>query len=238
MRVFYYFLLFVFGANLCTAQLSSKSKLDSDPTVVYLNEHFEKPINLMVIEEMAIFADKNARRKLGYLKMDQILKIEAIADRAYRVRGKVLNTGNKVVGWVSPKAFASKDPDFVQNLQKIFERLIVVQELIANGEIALGMSAEEVTRSFGDPSERKIRRAKDGISGKMSWVDYEEIKHFTYHDDFITGQSYRRYSHTTREEKSRVDVEFEAGVVTAIEESERERRRPRRIVSAPIFYKH
>lgn len=212
---------------------SQRSILDSDPDVVYLSEHIEKPIELRIIKEAPIFSDKEGQRQLGTVTTGQQVHLEAMTAKAYRVTAKT--GGNPIKGWVAPWAFASKDPDFVENLKKLFERQIEVQKLIEANEVAIGMTLEEVGKALGKPTKTTQRRTKDGLSGSWEFIDFEEVSHYDYVRDPLTGRVYRQFSHTTREEKGKTVVEFEGDVVTAIEESETlDRPAPVKIIGPPV----
>lgn len=92
-----------------------KSLLESDPDVVYLAQTIKKPILLTVIKEAPVFSDKGGMSRIGTLKAGQTLPLEAMTEKAYKVRGQ--GTRNDISGWVPPWAFSSKDPDFVANLK-------------------------------------------------------------------------------------------------------------------------
>ena len=65
-----------------------KSLLDSDPDVVYLDQALKKPVELKVIKEAPVFSDKEGKHRLGTLKAEQNVRLEAITDKIYRVRGQ------------------------------------------------------------------------------------------------------------------------------------------------------
>ena len=44
-----------------------RSLLDDDPEVIYLEEHVEKPVELLVIKEAQVFSHKEGKRPLGSL---------------------------------------------------------------------------------------------------------------------------------------------------------------------------
>ena len=54
------------------------------------------------------------------LKANQTVRLEAITDKIYRVRGQ--GTRDGISGWVAPWAFSSTDPDFVANLKNLYTR--------------------------------------------------------------------------------------------------------------------
>lgn len=227
-------LLLFFALGVPVPAESRRSLLDSDPEVVYLAEHLDKPIELRVIKPAPIFSDKEGKRELGTVLADQKVVLEAMTGRAYRVTAKT--TGNRVKGWVAPWAFASKDPEFVENLKKLYERQLEVAKLIDERKAAIGMTLGEVGKALGTPTKTKVRQTEKGRSGSWEFIDYEEIKHYSYVRDPLSGNVFRQLSHVTREEKGKTRIEFEDDVVTAIEQSEDRGGGGVRIVVPPVFF--
>ena len=192
-----------------------RSLLDSDPDVIYMEEHVDDPVELMIIKDAPIFGDKDGKRRLGTVKADQKVVLQAMTEKAYRV--SAMTGGNKVTGWVAPWAFASKDPNFVENLKKLYERQIEVTALIEEGRAAIGMTVDEVSKALGKPSKTTARQTKKGRTGTWEFIAYEEIPQYTYVRDPLTGKVFRQLSHVIREEVGKIKVEFENDVVTAIE---------------------
>jgi hypothetical protein len=211
-----------------------RSLLNTDPDVVYFDGSFQPQIELQVIKEAPVFSDKEGKIRLGTLKSGQTVRVEAITDKIYRVRGQ--GTRDGIAGWVAPWAFSSKDPDFVANLKQLYDRQIQVQQLIANKEIAIGMTLEEVTQSRGKANKTSLRRTEKGQSGTWEYIDYDELKHYITRVDPVTGTVYRQFSHMTQVEKSKTTVEFENDLVTAIEESEDKRGGNVRVIVAPLRF--
>ncbi|GAA5495532.1 hypothetical protein Rhal01_01710 [Rubritalea halochordaticola] len=210
------------------------SLLNNDPDVVYMEEVRGKSIELLVIKPATIFASKKGGRRLGAYPVDTKVTLLAMTDKGYKVRGMAKH--GKVSGWVSPKTLASKDPQFVENLKKFYERELTVRELISKNEVAIGMSSEEVFRSLGEPTRKESKITKDGQTGKWSYIDTEEVKHYTYVTDPRTGNTYRQLSHITTEEKGKVEVEFEKGIVTAISKMEDKGPGKVRVVVPPVIF--
>lgn len=206
------------AASQAQQRTERRSLLDNDPTVVYLDRTFKEPVMLTVIKEAPVFSDKDGNHRLGTLRANQTVRVEAITDKAYRVRGQ--GTRHGIAGWVAPWAFSSKDPNFVENLGKLYERQIAVQAMIDANEVAIGMTLDEITLSRGKPTKTSVRRTAEGQSGRWEYIDTEEVKHFVNRIDPISGVVFRQFSHITQEEKGRTAVEFENDIVTAIEESE------------------
>lgn len=212
-----------------------KSLLDSDPEVVYMEQTFPKLPELRVIKEAPVFSDRTGSHRLGFLKANQVVQLEAITDKVYRVRGQ--GTRDGISGWVAPWAFTSKDPEFVTNLKALYDRQIQVQRLIAERQVAIGMTIEEVAKSRGKPTKTSMRQTGSGESGRWEFIDYDEIKHYVTRVDPRTGGVYRQLSHIEQIEKSKISVEFENGLVTAVEESEDTRRGgSTRIIVPPLIF--
>jgi len=197
----------------------------------YLQDYLPKgtKIELLVLRPTHVFGTVNAERHLGTLLPDKKVELEAISEFAYRVRGEAEH--GIVVGWVTPKNLAGLDPSFADNLQKMIERQEIVDELIANRQIAIGMTQDEVNQVLGSPNKREGRVTAEGRVDRWEYIQYEEIPQYQTFRDPYTGGIYRRYTHTERIEKGKIAVDFTNGVVSAMEEMEE---RPRRRTSATI----
>lgn len=211
-----------------------KSNLDSDPEVVYFDGKMLKPLELGVIKAAPVFSDREGKHRLGMLKSNQIVKLEAITDKVYRVRGQGTHDG--IAGWVAPWAFTAKEPDFQEQLKQLYERQIQVQSLIAAKEVAIGMSLEEVTLSKGKPTKTSIRKTVGGQSGRWEFIEYDEVKHYATRVNPQNGTVYRVLSHVTQVERGKLVVEFENDLVTAIEESTNNQGGNVRIVVPPVVF--
>ena len=218
-----------------TKRAERKSLLDVDPDVVYLGQTLKKPVELKVVKEAPVFSDKDGSHRLGTLKADQTVRLEAITDKIYRVRGQ--GTRDGISGWVAPWAFSSNDPDFVANFKLLYERQIQVQELIAAREIAVGMTLDEVSLSRGVPTKTSLRKTAQGQSGRWEFIDYEDVNNYVTEIDRLTGQAYRRLVSVTRVEKGKTAVEFENDAVTAVEESENRQGGNVRIIVPPLVFR-
>ncbi len=205
-------------APFLSAESKRRSLLDTDPDVVYLADSLEKPIELKVVKEAPVFSDKEGRVRLGTLKANQTVKLEAITDKIYRVRGQ--GTRDGIAGWVAPWAFSSKDPQFVTHLKEYYDRQLSVQKLIAAKQVAVGMTLDEVSKALGKPTKTSLRKTEKGQSGRWEFIEYDEVKHYITRIDPVSGIAYRQFSHMTQTEKNRRAVEFEDDIVTVVEESE------------------
>jgi len=91
---------------------------------------------------------------------------------------------------------------------------------VAENRAAIGMTLEEAGRALGAPNKTKVRQTAKGKSGSWEFVDIEEVRHYTYVRDPISGRTFRQFSHSTQEERGKTVIEFENDVVTAIEQTE------------------
>jgi hypothetical protein len=231
MKILSLLLLFVLPLSAQTNRGERKSLLDNDPRVVYLTEMPDKQIELMIIKEAPVYSDVDGKQKLGTILANQKVKIEAITDKAYKVRGK--GTRDGIAGWVGPWAFASKDPQFVENLKKFYTRQLEVNKIIAEKDVAMGMTTEEVAQSLGKPTRSTVRQTAEGQSGVWEFIHYEEQKNYANVRDPVTGNFFRQLVSVTQVAKSKRVVEFTNGVVSAVEDSEG--RRPGVIVLPVVF---
>jgi hypothetical protein len=211
-----------------------ESLLESEPGVVYLNLVFTKPLKLNVIEQAQVFSDKDGKHRLGFLKADQVVELEGMTEKAYRVRGQ--GTRDGIAGWVSPKAFSHSDAEFVEKLKKIYERQITVNEIIKSKGLAIGMTTREVELSRGKPTKTTVRVTPTGETGSWEYIDYDEIKHYVTKVDPVTSQAFRQLSHVTREETGKTTVEFKDGAVSALEEMEDKGPGNVKIIVPPIVF--
>ncbi|MEN9990876.1 MAG: hypothetical protein RLZZ224_578 [Verrucomicrobiota bacterium] len=217
-----------------TKRNERKSLLDNDPRVVYLTEMPDKQIELMIVKDAPVFSDPDGKQRLGVIVANQKVKIEAITDKAYKVRGK--GTRHGIAGWVGPWAFEAKDPNFVVNLKHFYERQLAVNQLIAEKEVAMGMTTAEVEKSISAPTKSTVRQTPQGQSGTWEFIDYEDERQYANEVDPRTGQVFRRLIAITQVEKSKRVIEFTNGVVSAIEDAKNRRRDQVRIVVPPVVF--
>jgi hypothetical protein len=199
------------------AKSERKSLLNSEPGVIYLEEILEVSIKLKVIKEAPVYSDKEGKIRLGFLKANQTVELEGMTEKAYRVRGQG-RSNNGIVGWVGPHAFSHPQEDFIAKLKQLYERQILVKKVIDDKGIAIGMTLDEVDKSRGKPTKTSVRRTAKGEAGSWEYIDYDEVKHYVTRIDPVSGQAFRQLSHVTREETGKTVVEFEDGLVSALQE--------------------
>jgi hypothetical protein len=208
-------------------------KLEKD--VVYTEEFAPEGITLKVVKPGWVYQSKNGGRKYGALKEGTKADLIFFTEKAYYVRGKRDN-GEGVSGWVTPAAFTSDEPEFVEKLKAVHTRQLTVRQLIEDKEIALGMLPEEVSKVLGKPTKTTVRRTAKGQTQVWEYAEYIVQKHYNTVRDPYTGAIYRQYSHSTTEEKSKKVIEFENGYVTATEFSEQGGQVRPKVITAPIVF--
>jgi len=211
-----------------------RSLLDSDPEVIYLKDHVAEPVILLVEKPANVYATKKGGTRLGVFNEGTKVELIGMTDKVYRVKGKARHAG--VIGWVNPKLLSSENKNFIANLKSFYQRQILVNELVANEDIAIGMTLDEVSKSIGEPTETEVRQTIKGQSGKWDYIICEEQKHYRTVIDPKTRIAYRQLTHITTEEKSRTTVEFEHNVVTAITRKENKGPGKVRMVPIPIIF--
>lgn len=220
-------LAFVFGfAAVAEAQLRvvpiRKSKADREETslnredgAVYLEGLVKKEIKLRVTQAAPIYTTLAADRWLGNLPPQEVILL-AISEKAYRVRGRAKQ--GQVAGWVGRGMIEGLDQEFEANLAKLHERQLLVADLIDKKQVALGMTQEEVMESLGPPSKRNAKVDAGGQTSNFEYITYDRVPQSTTALDRF-GRPYQTVTYL-EVETGKVNIGFEKGVVSSIEESE------------------
>ena len=188
-----------------------------------------------MIKEAPVFSDKEGKHRLGTLKADQTVRLEAITDKIYRVRGQ--GTRDGIAGWVAPWAFSSKDPQFVAHLKELYERQIQVQALIEAKQVAVGMTLDEVSLSRGKPTKTSCPQDRQRANPAAGNSSTTRKSNTTSPASIRSPARFTASFPTSRRwRKSRTAVEFENNVVTAVEESEDHQGGNVRIVVPPLIF--
>lgn len=209
------------------------SRLDSDPEVVYLKDHLDKPFLVEVVKEAPLYSNQNGGLRLGSVKVGRKMQVVALTDKVFKVRG--IGADKRTAGWAGSWAFEAGNPEALEQLEQLRQREVEVRALIDAGEIAVGMTLDEISQVRGKPTKTSVRKTGKGQSGRWEWVKYDQEKQYVTRVDPASGQVYRQFSHYTQIEKNRTVVEFEDGIVTAIEESKNRKAGGVRIVVPPVI---
>ncbi len=205
----------------------------------YIADIFPEDVRFMleVKEPTTVFRTRDARDPIGTLDAGQLVPLEGFTRFAFRVRGT--SGRNVLVGWVNPEHLEHPEPEFHDKLILAGERREQVSKLIADRQIAIGMTLAEIRESRGDPTRRESRVTAEGREDLWEYIRYRQIPHYRTMRDPRTGAVYRQFDYYERIETSKVSIEFVDGVATSIAETEENTRRRQRITLAPpIFFKH
>lgn len=195
-----------------------KSNLSREPGAIYLEDFLDKPVKMQVKKEIPIFATSERTRSVGVLKAPRFVDILAMKDNGYRIRAMAQH--GQVAGWVLAEELSTDDKNLPGKLRKMYERQLVVQELIDNGQVALGMTIDEVQASLGKPSRKSSRLDKDGRHDVYDYVTYEKIPQYRYVQDAY-GRLIRQ-TYYIKVETGKVSISFKNENVESIEEKEGE----------------
>ena len=213
---FYPLLVLILSLSVSLHGRDKPSKLIQEEGALYVESLLEKPIKLKVLKAANAYSTLKGERYLGTLKPGQEVTLLAISDRAYRVRGKAQQ--GDIAGWAGPTFFKKLDPEFVSNLKKAAERKALVDELIANKEVALGMTGEEVLASLGKPTKRASELNAEGTTETFDYITYERVPQTSYVRNGF-GQVVKKTTYV-KVETERLTVKLQDDIVASISESE------------------
>lgn len=220
-----------------SAQLSGPRKsslLAPEPGTIDVEDILKKPAVLKVLQESPIYSRSVMDRALGSMAPGTLVTLVGIADQAYRVRGRARH--GDVSGWMRIADLLSPDPDLVPNLKKAHARQQQVEELVANHQVALGMTTEEVQQSMGKPNRKSSKLNAAGKEEKFEYVVYDRIPQYMPGFDPL-GRPVQTVVYVKVETGS-LSVNMKDGVVESIEET---KGNPLgtggvKIVPGPIFF--
>lgn len=196
--------------------LRVKSNLPKEEGAIYLEEMVEGEVAVRIATAAPVYTNLQGARWLGNLLPSQNAVLLAVSERAYRVRAQAKQ--GQVAGWVAKAAVTGLPPDFEENLKLFHERYLIVSDLIAHKQIALGMTVAEVTAAIGAPNQRQSTVDGEGRRDLLEYVTYERVPQtFTTVDPLGRPVSATRYVEV---EVGRISVTFADDAVVSISESE------------------
>lgn len=161
---------------------------------IYLSDFAIKPLKLRVLEPAPAYFDVAQTRYAGTLRFPQTVQVEAVdANGLLRIRGNARQGG--VVAWISPQFLEPLPAKFAENLRKAEQRRGEVEDLISRGEVAIGMTSDEVGRSLGKPQKKTNRADKSGTQQVWEYIKYQLVPQTTYGP--VNNQTVITYQRTT-----------------------------------------
>lgn len=194
----------------------SKSNLNREPEAIYLEDFTEDKVELFAIKQDPIYLSTQRKRALGQLKKGKKVTVLAMTEKQYLIRGMALH--GQVKGWILPSALNPLNKKFAANLQVLYERQKIVNELIKDNQIALGMRIDEVIASMGKPSRKNSRLDRGGRYDTYEYVTYERVPQFQIRRDSLGNVFRQRYY--VKMETGKLAVKFKNEIVESIEETE------------------
>lgn len=208
----------VLAVEQAAAQLTARrptSRLAVEPGTIHVEDILTKPVILKVISDAPIYVSSKLDRAIGSMMPGTLVKLVAISDTAFRVRGKARHGDTS--GWLRAADVLSPDPNLVPNLKKLHERQTKVEELITAHQIALGMTSEEVLASMGKPSRKSSKLSAAGKDEKFEYVIFERIPQYNTSVDAF-GRAVQTVTYIKVETGS-LSVNFKNDIVDTIEET-------------------
>jgi len=213
--------------------LSAAAPIVRVPGAIYLYDVGQPPLSLRVLRANArAFSDPNLTRYIGTLRFPQTVQATAFLPQACRISGNARQ--GRIAGWIPYRELEPLPKNFLKNLEQATSRRESVEALIAQSEVAVGMTEDEVRRSLGRP-QRTSRRA-DRSSSQVVWeyVRYRFVPqtttfpHYTRttqwvpHRGIVTVNRPVLTSNTqmVRMPVGKTKVTFENGIVAQIQQSE------------------
>jgi hypothetical protein len=193
-----------------------KSKLVKEDGAIYLEEFLDQPIKVKITQVAAVYSNLTAERWLGNLIAGREAELLAVSEKAYRVRGRAQQ--GQVAGWIAKSAVEGVDKKMEENLVKLHQRQVLVDDLIAKHQVALGMTLAEVEASLGKPDARRAKVDKDGHQAVFDYITYERVPQTTVsYDQF--GRAFQSVTYI-KVPTGKVSLSFKNELVASIEESE------------------
>ncbi len=185
---------------------------------IYLEDFFEQPYRLKVLQDAAIYYNADLARFLGTLRRGQLVELQAVNDKRglLRVRGQAEQ--GQVAGWIEARSVSALDPAFVVALRRSVERREQIRALTASGEIALGMTMEEVAVSLGQPLKKSSHADANGVVESWDYVRYvvvpRTVAGYDSRGRIFNSVVYERLA------SGKFSAAFSNGVVSAIDRSD------------------
>ncbi len=166
-------------AALFCAALASAGPISREAGALYLADFSKDLPRFKLTGPAPCYFEADMQRYAGTLRFPQAVQLDAVSSRGmFRVRGNAKQGG--VAAWIEPQFLEGVPADLVDNLRKAEERRRQVDELIANNEVAVGMTLDEVTRSLGKPQKKSSRVGREGSTHVFEYIKYDIIPQTAY----------------------------------------------------------
>ena len=194
----------------------NKSNLKREPGAIYLEDFSEDKVELLAIKQEPIYVSPQRKKAIGQLRKGKKVTLIAMTNKQYLIRGMALH--GQVKGWIPPSALQELNKDFSDKLRALYERKKVVDELIKNKQIALGMNTGEVVESMGKPSRKNSKLDRGGRLDTYEYSTFERVAQYRFRRD-SQGNLFRQ-KYYVKMETGKLSVTFKNDIVESIEETE------------------
>lgn len=168
----------LFAVLLALAGFAGAEPINREKGVIYLEDFLTEPMRLKVLTPAPAYFSLSGERYVGTLRVPQVVEVQAITDKAYRIRGRAQQ--GDILGWVSPAYLQEIPAETLERLRASEERRVEVEALIAEKEVAIGMTTDEVLRSIGKPQKKTNRKSRDKVTEDVwDYVEYKTIPQYT-----------------------------------------------------------
>lgn len=199
---------------------------------IYLEDLMKQPVRLTTLADTSIYYQSDLGRYLGTIRKGQVVELQAVGEKAYRIRGKAQQ--GQVAGWVASEALSPLRQDFLDNLRQNATRKSEVDALVQKNEVAVNMTYEEVTKALGKASKKTSRLDANGREEIWEFVRYKTVpQEITGYDR--EGRIVRSITYV-KVPNGKLSVTFQNNLVSSLEQTEGTFDRDARvkIVAAPI----
>jgi hypothetical protein len=187
----------------------------TEPGSLYIEDILPKPVRLNVAGDSVIYYQLDMQRALGQMAPGTSVQLVAMTDTSYKVRGRARH--GDVAGWMRKEDLKSPDPQLDDKLKAFYERQKKVEELIANRQVALGMTNAEVEQSLGRPTRKSAKVTAAGREEVLEYSIFDKVPQITTGRDAV-GNLVQSTIYV-KVEVGRLTISFQNGAVSEINET-------------------
>ena len=181
-----------------------------------VEELMDEPIELRTAEDVVVYIDPGFERRIGVIRQGTRVRVASLIGEAVRIRGRA--THGDVAGWLKMDQLEAPDPEFFASLKAMYERHLLVADMIAKNQVALGMTVEEVQASLGRPTRKSSELTVEGRVDTLEYAVFERVPQV----QTVRGTDGRLYRSTVyvRVQTGSLKVSFKDNHVISIAEEE------------------
>ena len=216
-RFFIFITYFLICSSFAIAFIpKNKSNLNREKGAIYLEDFTEEPVILMAQKQVPIYVSPQGKRAVGQLKKGKKVTVIAVLNNQFFIKGLALH--GQVKGWITQLALDKLDKTFSDNLRVLSKRKKIVDDLIKNQQIALGMNTNEVIASMGKPNKKNSKLDREGRSDVYEYSTFERVAQYRLRRDGLGNLFKQKYY--VKMETGKLSVKFNNNIVESIEETE------------------